>query len=81
MPAEGPGAPQEVTLIDESGRERKFRMHDAFDLDGATYYLVEGWDDPDEVLLLREVQGGALETVEEDEFQRVMQALDDDSIE
>jgi hypothetical protein len=81
VPADGGGAPEEVTLVDESGRERKFRMHDAFELGGATYYLVEGWDDPEEVLLLREVEGGALETVEEDEFQRVMQALDDDVVE
>jgi Protein of unknown function (DUF1292) len=81
VPADTPGSPEQVTLIDESGRERKFRMHDAFELEGATYYLVEGWDDADEVLLLREVEGGALETVEDDEFQRVMKALDDDEVE
>ncbi len=81
MPADGGDAPEEVTLVDESGRERKFRMHDAFELEGATYYLVEGWDDPEEVLLLREVEGGALVTVEDDEFQRVMKALDDDVVE
>ncbi len=81
MPADDGDAPEEVTLVDESGRERKFRMHDAFELEGATYYLVEGWDDPEEVLLLREVEGGALVTVEDDEFQRVMKALDDDVVE
>jgi hypothetical protein len=81
VPADGGDAPEEVTLVDESGRERKFRMHDAFELEGATYYLVEGWDDPEEVLLLREVEGGALVTVEDDEFQRVMKALDDDVVE
>ncbi len=78
-----PGAPEpseEVTLIGEDGRERTFRLHDAFDLEGATYYLVEGADDPSEVLLLREVDGG-LETVEDDEFQRVMSALEQDSVE
>jgi len=78
-----PGAPEpseEVTLIGEDGRERTFRLHDAFDLEGATYYLVEGADNPSEVLLLREVDGG-LETVEDDEFQRVMSALDQDSVE
>jgi hypothetical protein len=80
VPADDSEAPQEVTLVDESGRERKFRMHDAFDVEGATYYLVEGWDDPDEVLLLREVNG-TLETVEDDEFQRVMKALDQDEVE
>ncbi|TMC89428.1 MAG: DUF1292 domain-containing protein [Chloroflexi bacterium] len=77
-----PGAPEpseEVTLIGEDGRERTFRLHDAFDLEGATYYLVEGADDPSEVLLLREVDGG-LETVEDDEFQRVMSALDQDLV-
>ncbi|OLC00414.1 MAG: hypothetical protein AUI15_07340 [Actinobacteria bacterium 13_2_20CM_2_66_6] len=77
-----PGAPEpseEVTLIGEDGRERTFRLHDAFDLEGATYYLVEGADNPSEVLLLREVDGG-LETVEDDEFQRVMSALDQDLV-
>jgi hypothetical protein len=72
--------PQKVTLIDESGRERKFTLHDAFDLEGAAYYLVEGVDDPDEVLLLKEVEG-ALQTVEDDEFQRVMAALEQDHVE
>lgn len=80
MPAEDEGAPQQVTLIDEAGRERAFTLHDAFDLEGATYYLVEGVDDPDEVLLLRETDGG-LATVEDDEFQRVMAALEQDQVE
>ena len=80
MPADEPESPEEVTLIDESGRERKFRLHDAFDLEGSAYYLVEGGEGTDEVLLLREVEG-ALETVEDDEFQRVMKALEDDQIE
>jgi hypothetical protein len=70
---------EEVTLLDEDGRERRFRMHDAFELEGSTYYLVEGADDPSEVLLLRETEGG-LETVEDDEFQRVMAALEEDLV-
>ena len=79
-PSGAPEPSEEVTLIGEDGRERTFRLHDAFDLEGATYYLVEGADDPSEVLLLREVDGG-LETVEDDEFQRVMSALEQDSVE
>lgn len=71
---------ESVTLIDEAGTERRFRLHDAFDLEGATYYLVEGADDPAEVMLLREVEG-VLETVEGDEFQRVMTALESDEVE
>jgi hypothetical protein len=71
---------EEVTLIDEDGRERSFRMHDAFELEGSTYYLVEGANDPSEVLLLREKEGG-LETVEDEEFQRVMAALEEDLVE
>lgn len=69
-----------ITLIDESGREHRFRMHDAFELEGVTYYLVEGQDDPSEVLLLREVKG-SLETVDGTEFQRVMTALENDQVE
>lgn len=71
--------PQSITLVDESGHERAFRLHDAFDLEGVTYYLVEGADDPSEVLLLREV-AGALESVDGPEFQRVMTALEHDEV-
>jgi len=70
----------EVTLIDETGAERRFRMHDAFDLDGVAYFLVEDANDPDAVLLLRESTSG-LETVDGDDFQRVMAALEKDDVE
>jgi hypothetical protein len=70
----------EVTLIDEAGVERRFKMHDAFDLEGVGYYLVEAVTDPDQVLMLREA-GSGLETVDGDEFQRVMQALEEDRVE
>lgn len=70
----------EVTLIDETGVERRFRMHDAFDLDGVAYYLVEDVRDSERVLLLREGESG-LETVGGDEFERVMGALEDDTVE
>jgi hypothetical protein len=70
----------EVTLIDEAGVERRFKMHDAFDLEGIAYYLVEDVADPDRVLMLREA-GSGLETVDGDEFQRVMQALEEDRVE
>ncbi len=69
----------EVTLIDEAGAERRFKMHDAFDLEGVAYYLVEDVADPDRVLLLRET-GTGLETVDGDEFKRVMEALEQDAI-
>jgi hypothetical protein len=69
-----------ITLIDEAGIERRFRLHDAFDLDEVHYYLVEAADDPSEVLLLRESASG-LETVEGDEFKRVITALEKDEVE
>jgi hypothetical protein len=69
--------PEEVSLVDEAGVERKFRLHDAFDLDGGLYYLVESVEDPEVVLLLRE-RSGTLETVEGAEFDRVLQLLDDE---
>jgi len=71
---------QTITLIDESGVERRFTMHDAFVLDGVAYYLVEEIDDPTQVLLLRESSAG-LETVDGDEFKRVMAALEQDTVE
>jgi hypothetical protein len=84
VPAEDPpvgeAAPQPITLIDETGRERRFQLHDAFDHEGAAYYLVENIDDPSQVLLLREATDG-LETVEGDEFKRVIAALEEDNVE
>jgi hypothetical protein len=68
---------EEVSLLDEAGVERRFRLHDAFDLDGGVYYLVEAVDDPDMVLLLRE-RSGTLESVEGAEFDRVLQLLEDE---
>jgi hypothetical protein len=62
-------------LIDEAGAERRFLLHDAFDADGQTYYLVEAADDPEQVLLLRE-GSGALEAVEGEEFDRVLTLLE-----
>jgi uncharacterized protein YrzB (UPF0473 family) len=73
-------APQPITLIDEAGRERQFQLHDAFDHEGGVYYLVENIDDPSQVLLLREADG-ALETVEGEEFQQVIAALEKDQVE
>jgi len=78
--AEDEAHPQHVTLIDEAGRERQFHLHDAFDHEGSVYYLVENVDDPSEVLLLRESAQG-LETVEGEEFQRVLAALEEDAVE
>jgi uncharacterized protein YrzB (UPF0473 family) len=71
---------EQVTLVDENGVERRFTLHDAFDLEGVAYYLVEDAGDPERVLLLRE-SGSGLETVDGDEFQRVMQALEEDRVE
>jgi len=68
-----------VTLIDEDGVERVFTVHDAFDLEGSAYYLVEGVIDPSQVLLLKESDDG-LETVEGDEFTRVITALEADEV-
>ena len=68
---------EEVVLVDEAGQELRFKLHDVFDFEGSAYYLVESVDDPDQVLLLREVDG-TLETVEGAEFDRVIQALETD---
>ena len=71
---------QTISLIDESGVERRFTMHDAFELDGVPCYLVEDVNDSTQVLLLRESPAG-LETVDGDEFKRVMAALEQDTVE
>jgi diaminopimelate decarboxylase len=77
MEAEGA---EPITLIDEAGVERRYRLHDAFDLEGVNYYLVEAFDDPSQVLLLRESTDG-LETVDGEEFKRVITALEKDDVE
>jgi uncharacterized protein YrzB (UPF0473 family) len=71
---------ESIALIDESGAERQYRLHDAFDVEDVHYYLVEAADDPSQVLLLRESAGG-LETVDGDEFKRVITALEKDEVE
>ncbi|HVH63894.1 MAG TPA: DUF1292 domain-containing protein [Candidatus Dormibacteraeota bacterium] len=71
---------EEVTLIDETGQERRFSLHDAFELEGVSYYLVEDTSNPEQVLLLRETAAG-LETVDGAEFKKVMQAVEEDTIE
>lgn len=70
-----PDEPLPVALIDETGAERTFLLHDSFDVEGRTYYLVEAADDPDEVLLLRD-SAGSLETVDKEEFDRVIEVLE-----
>jgi hypothetical protein len=63
--------PEEVTLLDETGRARRFLLHDAIEADGRSYYLVEAADDPEQVLLLEETEGG-LETLQGREFDRIL---------
>jgi hypothetical protein len=65
----------EVTLLDEVGAERRFLLHDAFDADGKTYYLVEAAEDAEQVLLLKETEAG-LESVDQEEFDRVLALLE-----
>lgn len=71
--------PETITLIDEFGIERRFQLHDAFDLAEVHYYLVEAADDPSQVLLLREGADG-LETIDGEEFKQVMAALEEDKV-
>jgi hypothetical protein len=66
-----------VVLIDEDGRELLFALHDAFDVEDVTYYLVEGVDDPEMVLVLRE-QDGKLVSIDGEEFDRIMGMLEND---
>ena len=66
-----------VALIDEEGNELLFALHDAFDVEDVTYYLVEGVDDPELVLVLRE-EDGKLISIDGDEFDRIMAMLEND---
>jgi uncharacterized protein YrzB (UPF0473 family) len=66
-----------VALIDEEGNELLFALHDAFDVEDVTYYLVEGVDDPELVLVLRE-QDGKLVSIDGEEFDRIMGMLEND---
>ncbi|MDQ6772012.1 MAG: DUF1292 domain-containing protein [Candidatus Dormibacteraeota bacterium] len=68
---------ERIQLIAEDGSERGFTMHDAIDVEGVSYYLVEAENDPDTVLLLKEVSG-SLEAVGGKELQRVLALLEAD---
>lgn len=72
------GTPKMVTLIDEDGREREFSLHDAFDVDGVTYYLVEDQNNPELVLVLRE-EDGRLATIDGAEFDRILAILENEN--
>jgi hypothetical protein len=67
-----------VALIDEEGKELLFALHDAFDVEDVTYYLVEGVDDPELVLVLRE-EDGKLISIDGEEFDRIMGMLENDN--
>ena len=67
-----------VTLLDEDGHERRFRLHDAFEVEATAYYLVESIENAEEVLLLRE-SGEGLEAVTGEEFDRVLTALEEEA--
>ena len=67
-----------VALIDEDGKELLFALHDAFDVEGRTYYLVEGVDDPELVLVLRE-EDGRLISIDGDEFEGIMAILENEA--
>lgn len=67
-----------VTLIDEEGKELVFTLHDAFDVEGRTYYLVESVADPELVVVLRE-EDGQLLSVDGEEFDSIMAMLEDES--
>jgi hypothetical protein len=70
-----PPGPTQVTLIDQDGIERNFVVHDAIDVAGHWYYLVEDASDPEQVSLLREEEG-TLEPVGGEEFDRVLALLE-----
>jgi len=67
-----------VTLIDEEGRELLFALHDAFEVEGRTYYLVEGVEDPELVVVLREEEGRLI-SIDGDEFDGIMAMLEGES--
>ncbi len=69
-----------VTLLDQEGVEHRFLLHDAFDAEGHTFYVVEAEDDPDQVLLLKETEG-LLESVNGEEFDRILTLLETDDSE
>ncbi|MGH7877324.1 MAG: hypothetical protein ACRENM_06605 [Candidatus Dormibacteraceae bacterium] len=68
---------QRIELIGEDGREHVFLLHDAFDVEGGIYYLVEASDDPQQVLVLKAV-GDRLEALRGQELDRVMAHLDEE---
>ena len=57
------------------GKEETFRIHDVVELEGETYYVLQGEDDEERVLILRR-EGESLITLDADEHDYVIEQLE-----
>ncbi len=70
------GEKRTVELVNEStGKEETFRIHDVVELEGETYYVLQGEDDEERVLILRR-EGESLITLDADEHDYVIEQLE-----
>lgn len=70
----------EIVLIDEEGVEHHFHLHSIVEVDGRDYALLEPCGEEGELVVLRiegELENGNLVTLDDDEWERVAQALEE----
>ncbi|MHB8572286.1 MAG: DUF1292 domain-containing protein [Candidatus Dormibacteria bacterium] len=69
---------QVISLVDESGGEVDFYVHDILELDGHEYYILESVSDAEEVLVLRRDDEQLVSLEDQEELDRVVDLLESD---
>ena len=74
---EANGEIQTIELVNEkTGEEESYVVHDVVEIEGETYYVLQGEADEDRVLILRR-EGESLVTLDDDEHDRVVEQLEE----
>jgi|GEM_PF-800409 len=71
---------EEIVLVDEEGVEHHFHLHSIVEVDGRDYALLEPRGGDGELVVLRvegEIESGSLVTLDDDEWERVAEALEE----
>jgi len=70
-----------MILVDEEGVEHRFYLHSILEVDGRDYALLEPVDGDGSLTVLRiegDVETGNLVTLDDDEWERVAEALEEE---
>lgn len=72
-----------IVLVDEEGQEHEFYLYRIVEVDGKDYALLEPAEDEGELVILRiegDLDSGNLVSLDDDEWDRVVEALDDEEL-